>query len=241
MNPLFRNVDENSQEKLRHMQEKMDQNDENLKKSMKGSLSALNDGIIAIFITVMMLEIPFPASSKEYGSFIWSILIFFVSFFVIANFWYENKRTFETMREADHPTVVVNFLFLAVLALIPVMTKWILNDPERTAVVNYGVVYFLTQMFSTLLYFTVVRKRFRNHMNLFFRITLSRIGFVMIINLILIIFAWYFPQQTVYAYVLLPILSFFRPDRRKHHREKCFGNRQEVSYAENSSDQMSGQ
>lgn len=239
MNPLFRNLDESSQEKLTHMQEKMDLNDENLKMSMKGSLSALNDGIIAIFITVMMLEIPFPSSPREYRSFVWSILIFFISFFVIANFWYENKRTFETMREADHPAVVVNFLFLAILALIPVMTKWILNDPERTAVISYGIVYFLTQLFSTLLYFTVVRKRFRNHMNLFFRITFSRIGFVMIVNLVLVILAWYFPRQTVYAYVLLPILSFFRPDRRKSHREKFFGNRKEVSDAADSSDQMS--
>lgn len=239
MNPLFRNLDESSSAKLKHMQEKMDQNDENLKKSMKGHLSALNDGIIAIFITVMMLEIPFPASMNEYGSFIWSILIFFVSFFVIADFWYENKRTFETMREADHPVIVVNFLFLAVLALIPVMTKWILNDPERMAVVNYGVVYFLTRFFSTLLYFTVVRKRFRNHMNLFFRITFSRIGLVTIINLILILFAWYFPQQTVYAYVLLPIFSFFRPDHGKRYRKNCLNEEKEDDDAANSSDQMS--
>lgn len=239
MNPLYRNLDENSEAKLRHMQEKMDQNDENLKKSMKGHLSALNDGIIAIFITVMMLEIPFPASRQEYRSFIWSILIFFVSFFVIADFWYENKRTFEAMREADHLVIVMNFLFLAMLALIPVMTKWILNDPERMAVVNYGIVFFLARLFSTLLYFTVVRKRFRNHMNLFVRITLSRIGIVLLVNLILIIFAWFFPAQTVYAYVLLPVISFFRPDHKSTHRKKCLNQKQEVSDAENSPDQMS--
>lgn len=73
-------------------------------------------------------------------------------------------------------------------------------------------------------------------MNLFFRITLSRIGFVLVINLILIIFAWYFPEQTVYAYVLLPIFSFFRPDRRKEHRKNFMNLKQEELHAENSSD-----
>ena len=43
-------------------------------------------------------------------SFLWSIAVFFISFFTIAGFWYENKRIFETMREGDHLTVVMNFV-----------------------------------------------------------------------------------------------------------------------------------
>lgn len=76
-------------------------------------------------------------------------------------------------------------------------------------------------------------------MNLFVRITLSRIGIVLLVNLILIIFAWFFPAQTVYAYVLLPVISFFRPDHKSTHRKKCLNQKQEVSDAENSPDQMS--
>jgi uncharacterized membrane protein len=82
------------------------------------TLSTLNDGVIAIFITVMMLGIPYPTSEWSYFDFLWSILVFWVSFFIIAGFWYDNKVVFLSMREADHLVVIANFLFLAVLALI---------------------------------------------------------------------------------------------------------------------------
>ena len=65
-------LSDESAKKYDHMLEKRAEGEERLKTSMISHLSTLNDGVIAIFITVMMLEIPptspcmntFPAGSR---------------------------------------------------------------------------------------------------------------------------------------------------------------------------------
>lgn len=57
--------------------------------ALKAHLDSLNDGIIAIIITIMVLEIPLPSQAAvSYHDFLKAIFIFGVSFFVVANFWY---------------------------------------------------------------------------------------------------------------------------------------------------------
>lgn len=210
---IEKHMSEEAAAKYAHMKEKKAENKENLKKSMVGHLSTLNDGVIAIFITVMMLEIPFPTSREEYYSFAWSILVFFVSFFIIADFWYESKRIFEVMREADHFTVVVNFIYLAVLALIPATTKWILHSVDRYSAINFGIVYFLTMLSQEFLRYAALRKRFVSHKGLFWRLALSRFLTMTAIIAVLLVLSWHFPRPAIFLYVALPVTSFFMPER----------------------------
>lgn len=206
-------MDKDSIEKFRHMQEKKAEKDESLKTSMIHHLSALNDGVIAIFITVMMLEIPFPASKEEYSVFIWSILTFLVSFFIIAEFWYDNKRIFESITEADHLVIVADFTFLACLALIPATTKWIMHQTTVAAVINFGMVYFLTLFFREFLYYAALRRRFHKHLKLFFTLVVGHVGLLFLVNAILMVFACFYPKWASLLYLILPILGFFRPGR----------------------------
>ena len=217
---IRRRLGNEAAEKYEHMQRKAAENSRKLKGSMIGHLSTLNDGVIAIFITVMMLEIPFPTSRAEYTtSFLWSIAVFFISFFTIAGFWYENKRIFETMREGDHFTVVMNFVFLASLALIPVTTKWIINSPDRYAAMNFGIVYFLTTLFQELLRYAVLRKRFVNHREMFLMLASSKL-LVMLIGLgALMLLSYYFPRIAIVLYVILPVWTFFIPERERRTEE----------------------
>ena len=208
-----RSLDDESKKKFEHMQKKRAENEENLKTSMIGHLSALNDGVIAIFITVMMLEIPYPTSKDEYFLFAKSILIFLVSFFIIADFWYNNKRIFEMIKEADHMVVVADFMFLAVLAIIPVTTKWIMNQGDMYGAVNFGIVYFLTLLMEQFLRYAALHKIFASHIDLFFKIVIARIGILVIINMVFIVLGYFFPQQAIFLYIVLPVVDFFRPQR----------------------------
>ena len=202
---------ESEQAKYAHMRQRREENNQTLRKNLKTHISTLNDGIVAIIITVMLLEIPFPTAPENYGAFLWAILIFFVSFFVVADFWYENKRVFETVKEVDHPIMIVNFLFLAALSLIPVMTKWIMRETIGFSVLNFGVVYMVTMLLQQILYITVVRGRFKGQEGLLFKIILSRIGLVLIPNIVLILLGWFFPKPIMVLYVVLPIVSFLQP------------------------------
>ena len=203
-------IDEEA-EKYVHMKIKRDENDRRLRVSLKCHLSAFNDGIIAIFITVMMLEIPYPRTEIQYKQFLWSVLIFIMSFLVIADFWYENKRIFEILQEVDHLTLILNFFFLMALAFIPVMTKWVFNQMNRYVALNYGITYLITLLLNRLLYLSAVRKRFQNHIGLFVKISIARIGMLVLINIILLPVAWLFPERATLLYVILPVLNFLRP------------------------------
>ena len=204
-------MSEENAAKYDHMLKKRAEGDERLKKSMISHLSTLNDGVIAIFITVMMLEIPFPTSERSYPDFVWSILIFLVSFFIVADFWYDNKRIFEAVELADHLVIICNFLFLASLALIPVATKWILHQNDRYSAVHFGAVYILTSFFQRLLYFAALRRRFRENPGLFMVMIFSRTGVLVIISALLMGLSWFYPKQTIILYILLPVISFFMP------------------------------
>ena len=141
----------------------------------------------------------------------WSILIFLVSFFIVADFWYDNKRIFEAITRADHLVIVSNFLFLASLALIPVTTKWILHQNDRYSAVHFGAVYILTSLFQRFLYFAALRKRFQNTPGLFLLMIFSKTGILLALSAGLMLFSWYFPQQVIILYIILPVVSFFMP------------------------------
>lgn len=204
-------LSDESARKYDHMLEKRAEGEERLKTSMISHLSTLNDGVIAIFITVMMLEIPFPTSEKSYGEFAWSILIFLVSFFIVADFWYDNKQIFEAVRQADHMVIVANFLFLASLALIPVTTKWIIHQSDRYSAIHFGAVYILTSFFQRLLYFAALRKRFRDTPGLFLLMIFSKTSILLAISALLMLLSWFYPHQAFVLYIILPVVSFFMP------------------------------
>ena len=202
---------EREKAKYAHMHQRREENDQSLGKSLRGHLSTLNDGIVAIIITVMLLDLPFPTSPGNYGPFLWAILVFLVSFFVVADFWYENKRAFETLREVDHPIMIFNFLFLASLSLIPVMTKWIMRETIGFSVLNYGIVYMTTLLLHQILYIMIVRKRFEGYGGLLGKLILAKVGFVLAFNVALILLGWFFPRPIMVLYIALPIMDFLQP------------------------------
>ena len=53
------------EEKLSHIEEQMKKADEKSPVLMKQHLETLNDGVIAIIITIMVLELPFPGGPGE--------------------------------------------------------------------------------------------------------------------------------------------------------------------------------
>lgn len=188
--------------------------------SMKGHLETFNDGVIAIFITIMVLEIPYPSTSVSMHAFRESLVIFLVSFFVVADFWYELQRSFMTFEQADHWVVVTDFLFLAALALIPIMTKWIMNDITRRAVINFGMVYLVTTLLEVGLFFAAHRRQARVYSRVYRMFMLIRVLWVIGLNGALIILAFFYPKAAMYLFLSLPVVSFFFPNVRMFSRHR---------------------
>ncbi|KRN89533.1 integral membrane protein [Ligilactobacillus ceti DSM 22408] len=209
-----------------HLQEKFSKAPKTEKGSrqLRERMMALNDGIIAIIITIMILEVPVPSGDvASYIRFIKAVAIFLVSFFIVANFWYELSRLYSLVQVATKKMMIVNFIFLAALSMMPIITKWLMNYHNRLAVINYGVIYMILDLLEMVLFYLLIRdfiecsSWMKNHL---YKVTRLRMIVLLIVSAILILLSYYFPRVMIYAYLALPIIDFVFPDRITHLLER---------------------
>ena len=124
-----------------------------------GRLQALSDGVYAIAITLLVLDIVVPAGADSdlLGSLgkLWaSYLAYVVSFATIGASWLGHNVITEYLERADAAFIRLNLLLLLIVAFLPFPTRlfadYIRQDgPERVAVTVYGISLLLS---STLLW-----------------------------------------------------------------------------------------
>ena len=130
----------------------------------KGRLEAFSDGVIAILITIMVLELKVPhGSSLEALNEVWPILLcYLLSFVYIAIYWNNHHHMLHAVRKIDGPVLWANMHLLFWLSLVPFMTSWMgENHFETLPVALYGVVLFM----AGLAYFILERSLLRIHSN----------------------------------------------------------------------------
>lgn len=212
--PVHRDLTPEEEKKVLQIEEQMREADQRSPALMKPHLETFNDGVIAIIITIMVLELPFPGGETGYAQFLSAIGLFLVSFFIVADFWYDHHRIFEAVRAADHIIVILNFLFLAALSLIPVMTKWILAERSPWSVASYGTVFLTVCIIEGCLQFAAIRERFAGFQDLYLYMFARSQFTVIAVNLILLVLGWSYPEVVMPCYLILPLISFLQPRRR---------------------------
>ena len=118
-----------------------------------GRLVAFSDGVFAITITLLVLEIrpPTEDSNLLHGLVaLWpSYLAYALTFLFIGQVWANHHVMFDHIRAADRVVLLLNTLLLVAVAFLPFATS-VLADAlrsghdERTAVGFYGVAFGLT-------------------------------------------------------------------------------------------------
>lgn len=105
---------------------------------LKERMDFFSDAVMAIIITIMVLELPLPTSNTAaaYLQFGKSIGIFFISFCFIANIWYQHSVLFNDTKTMNNRIFVAEFVFLAFLALIPTFTKLMKHKQMQTVWVS---------------------------------------------------------------------------------------------------------
>ncbi|MER5931509.1 TMEM175 family protein [Streptomyces sp. NPDC002054] len=105
-------------------------------------VEAFSDGVFAIVITILVLEIKVP---EEHGSDLWHGLwaqwphyaAYVVSFLVIGVMWVNHHTIFGHLRRVDRPLLFLNLLVLMVVSVIPWTTSVLaehLKDGEAAKV-----------------------------------------------------------------------------------------------------------
>ena len=103
-----------------------------------------SDGVMVIIITIMVLEIPLPTQFDYMSilSFIYSIFIFFISFFIVGSFWNKHHWLIDHVDIITNKIVWRNMIFLFFLALMPIFTKLVLENPTNIIpLLTYNILY----------------------------------------------------------------------------------------------------
>ena len=128
--------------------------------------NAFSDGVFAIAITILVLElavpslsVPLPDALRE----LWpDFLGYFISFFYIGGIWISHANLTNLMKRGDSISYGLNLLMLLFVALLPFTTKLMvtrISTPDVSlAAVIYGLNVLLASLAMSLLMFYVARQ-----------------------------------------------------------------------------------
>src|SRR5215831_12760814 len=131
----------------------------------KNRLEAFSDGVIAILITIMVLELKVPHGTD------WAalepimpvFLTYVLSFIFLAIYWNNHHHLLHAVQHVDGAVLWANMHLLFWLSLVPFATGW-MNDNhfERLPVALYGFIFLCASCAYHLLVRTLIRSHGKN-------------------------------------------------------------------------------
>jgi uncharacterized membrane protein len=134
-----------------------------------GRTEAFSDGVFAIAITLLVLEIGIPAS--EFDD-LWSAILhewpaylgYATSFLTIGGLWLAHHGIFRRLRYANNAVMRINLLLLMAVAFLPFPTRLVAEairdrNAERAAAIFYGLCLLAIAVLFSALWASVARDR----------------------------------------------------------------------------------
>jgi uncharacterized membrane protein len=128
-----------------------------------GRIEAFSDGVIAIAVTLLILDIKVPRDLPEGASLLAALLAQWPSYFAFATsfatigiMWLNHHRVFNQIKRVDQMLLVLNGMLLLCITFVPFPTSLIaeyLGEPEqRTAALVYSGTFVVTAIVYNLLW-----------------------------------------------------------------------------------------
>jgi len=182
----------------------------------KDRLAAFSDGVIAILITIMVLELRLPHGSD------WQALIdvapsfltYVMSFIYLAIYWNNHHHLLHTVSRVDGLILWANSHLLFWLSLVPAATAWLgQNLPAPVPVAVYGIVVFMPAIAYYLLQKAILHRHGRHSvlaeaLGRDLKGKISPLLYAAAIGL-----AFVYPWLSIAIYVLVTLM-WLVPDRR---------------------------
>jgi uncharacterized membrane protein len=128
----------------------------------KGRLEAFSDGVLAIIITIMVLELKAPPGTDlaVLGAMIPTFVSYLLSFVFIGIYWSNHHHLMHAVKTVNGAILWANLHLLFWLSLVPFFTRWMgENRFTSLPVAAYGVVL----LFSAIAYTILVRTLIAHH------------------------------------------------------------------------------
>jgi uncharacterized membrane protein len=191
----------------------------------KGRVEAFSDGVIAIIITIMVLELKAPHGENA-GSLLPLLppfLAYVLSFANVGIYWNNHHHMFHAVQHVDGPVLWANLHLLFWLSLMPFATAWMAENHFATLpVITYGLVLVMSAIAYTLLAAMLTR----HGQNKVFAGAMGRDlkGKLSIVIYIVAILATLFERWIGVALYVLVAIIWFVPDTRVERKLHEGGN-----------------
>lgn len=204
---------------------------------MKERVVVFGDAIIAIILTIIVLELPIQTAANgavDLYSLFRAVGIYFISFCFVANLWLQTGYAFNKIDQVKNKELVIYLLLLFFLSLVPSATRLLIEDTTKQTLLIYGV---LTLIVTGIMRRLIValtaqafkeekqRKRRINELN---KQDLLAIGF----RVLVLIFGLFYVRPALIIYLILPILAFLQNiiDREEDNLVATLDDQQQADY-----------
>jgi uncharacterized membrane protein len=126
----------------------------------KGRVEAFSDGVIAILITIMILDLHVPHGSDlpALRPLLPHFLSYLLSFVFLGIYWSNHHHMFHAVRHVSGSVLWANLHLLFWLSLVPLVTIWIgENGTDAVPTAAYGVVLLFCAISYTVLQVVMIR------------------------------------------------------------------------------------
>lgn len=135
--------------------------------------SAITDGVFAIAMTILVLEFAVPTMTEissgvalnEYfiNSLVPAILIYFISFYIVYNFW-ENTVILFNFKKISYIILTLNMFTMATVCLIPFATGFLFKFYHyANANVFFSLLIMLISLLYLIMFMLLIRHNFKEY------------------------------------------------------------------------------
>jgi uncharacterized membrane protein len=185
----------------------------------KGRLEAFSDGVIAIIITIMVLElkVPHEPTFAALGELLPIFLSYVLSFVYIGIYWNNHHHMLHLARSVNGRILWANLHLLFWLSLVPFVTDWMGENHLATApVALYGVLLDLCGLAYYILSRTLIAHLGQDS-ELAVAVGADRKGILSLVIYTVGIVVAFFNTWVAFALYVVVALMWFIPDSRIEH------------------------
>lgn len=182
----------------------------------KGRLEAFSDGVMAIIITIMVLEIKVPHGS-EFSS-LYPLLPVFISyvlsFIYLGIYWNNHHHMLQVTHKINGKILWANLHLLFWLSLFPFVTAWMgENNFASSTLALYGAVLFMAAIAYYILQKAIIAKNGKDSLLSVALGTDIKGKLSPVLYIIAIIFSFLIPVISEILYILVALIWLI-PDKR---------------------------
>ncbi|MDT2702482.1 TMEM175 family protein [Enterococcus dongliensis] len=181
---------------------------------MKDRVVVFGDAIIAIILTIIVLELPIQTAANGTVDIVVlfrAIGIYFISFCFVANLWFQTGYAFNKIEQVKNRDLVIYLLLLFFLSLVPSATRLLIEDTTKQTLLIYGVLTLIVTVVMRRLITALTKQVLDdNQRELRIKLLNKQDGLSVIFRVVVLIFGLFFIRPTLIIYLVLPIMAFLQ-------------------------------